>query len=92
MKIFSKDARILAARCIAVATFLSVTMADIAAALDRQPALPLPPSARCFLFVLCSLPSTPGANWELFDRSGRLGRQGLGASPFHPEGPGNVSY
>lgn len=26
-----------------------------------------------------------------FDRSGTRGRMGLGASPFHPEGPGNPS-
>ncbi len=26
-----------------------------------------------------------------FDRSGTRGRMGLGASPYHPEGPGNVS-
>lgn len=26
-----------------------------------------------------------------FDRSGTRGRLGLGVSPFHPEGPGNVS-
>lgn len=26
-----------------------------------------------------------------FDRSGTRGREGLGASPMHPEGPGNVS-
>jgi hypothetical protein len=25
-----------------------------------------------------------------FDHSGTRGREGLGASPFHPEGPGNV--
>jgi hypothetical protein len=25
-----------------------------------------------------------------FDRSGTRGREGLGASAFHPEGPGNV--
>jgi hypothetical protein len=25
-----------------------------------------------------------------FDPSGTRGRDGLGASPFHPEGPGNV--
>ena len=25
-----------------------------------------------------------------FDRSGTRGRDGLGASPFHPEGPGDV--
>lgn len=26
-----------------------------------------------------------------FDRSGTRGREGLGATPGHPEGPGNVS-
>jgi hypothetical protein len=26
-----------------------------------------------------------------FDRSGTRGREGLGADPVHPEGPGNVS-
>ncbi|MGH6852393.1 MAG: hypothetical protein ACREDJ_04175, partial [Methylocella sp.] len=26
-----------------------------------------------------------------FHRSGTRGRQGLGASPLHPEGPGNVT-
>lgn len=26
-----------------------------------------------------------------FDRSGTRGREGLGASPYHPEGPGNVT-
>ncbi len=26
------------------------------------------------------------------DHSGTAGRIGLGASPFHPEGPGNTSY
>jgi len=25
-----------------------------------------------------------------FDQSGTRGRNGLGANPFHPEGPGNV--
>ncbi len=27
-----------------------------------------------------------------FDRSGTRGRMGLGASPYHPEGPGNPNY
>jgi len=27
-----------------------------------------------------------------YDESGSRGRMGLGASPFHPEGPGNPSY
>jgi hypothetical protein len=33
------------------------------------------------------VPST--ANPPDFDLSGTRGRDGLGASPFHPEGPGN---
>ena len=75
-----------------VAALVSLALAGTLAAQDRAPPYPLPPSQKCFLFLFCSLPSTPGANWQLFDRSGRLGRQGLGASPFHPEGPGNASY
>ena len=31
------------------------------------------------------------ADRNAFFRSGTRGRQGLGASPIHPEGPGNVS-
>lgn len=27
---------------------------------------------------------------RVFDRSGTVGREGLGASPLHPEGPGDV--
>jgi hypothetical protein len=27
-----------------------------------------------------------------YDESGSRGRMGLGASPYHPEGPGNPSY
>lgn len=30
--------------------------------------------------------------WRRFDYSGTRGRMGLGASPFHPEGPGNFSF
>ncbi len=44
-------------------------------------------------------PYAPGARgpsaqqWEQYqyDQSGTLGRQGLGADPRHPEGPGNAS-
>ncbi len=44
-------------------------------------------------------PYAPGARgpsaqqWEQqqYHESGTLGRMGLGASPFHPEGPGNAS-
>jgi|GEM_PF-1186067 hypothetical protein len=31
------------------------------------------------------------ADWLRFGYSGTRGRMGLGASPFHPEGPGNFS-
>jgi len=49
------------------------------------------------------LPPVPPANWFAqghsldewdrfrYDYSGTRGRLGLGASPFHPEGPGNFS-
>jgi hypothetical protein len=36
-------------------------------------------------------PSRADADRNAFFRSGTRGRQGLGASPIHPEGPGNVS-
>ncbi len=43
-----------------------------------------------------ALPPGPGASaeqWNQYDNnySGTLGRQGLGADPRHPEGPGNAS-
>ncbi len=38
-------------------------------------------------------PQLPPSRWDRarFHRSGTRGRQGLGASPLHPEGPGNVT-
>ncbi|QBR72257.1 hypothetical protein CU048_14315 [Beijerinckiaceae bacterium] len=38
-------------------------------------------------------PRTAPSRWDRarFDRSGTRGREGLGASPMRPEGPGNVS-
>lgn len=42
-----------------------------------------------------ALPASPVApsRWDRahFDRSGTRGREGLGATPMRPEGPGNVS-
>jgi hypothetical protein len=37
-------------------------------------------------------PQLAPSRWDRarFHRSGTRGRQGLGASPLHPEGPGNV--
>jgi hypothetical protein len=38
-------------------------------------------------------PQLPPSRWDRarFHRSGTRGRQGLGASPLHPEGPGNAT-
>jgi len=38
-------------------------------------------------------PQKAPSRWDRarFHRSGTRGRQGLGASPLHPEGPGNVT-
>jgi hypothetical protein len=38
-------------------------------------------------------PQIAPSRWDRarFDRSGTRGREGLGASPMRPEGPGNVS-
>lgn len=59
----------------------------------QQPQLPAPqPPDFDWFAAFYSQPSAPGLNWQLFNRSGTLGRQGLGASPQHPEGPGNASY
>jgi hypothetical protein len=35
-------------------------------------------------------PSVEEWTQDEYHRSGTLGRQGLGASPYHPEGPGNA--
>jgi hypothetical protein len=77
---------------ISFAAALLFALTGIAGAQSRQPKPPAPASDSCPFFFFCSQPSTPGANWQLYDRSGTLGRQGLGASPLHPEGPGNASY
>ena len=70
-----------------------LSFAGIAQA-QTQSAHGQPPQAPDFNWFgfFSSQPSAPGLNWELYNRSGTLGRQGLGASPQHPEGPGNASY
>jgi hypothetical protein len=77
---------------ISVAVAVLLAFAGVAAAQSPQPQSQRTPSDTCPLFFFCAQPSAPGANWQLYDRSGTLGRQGLGASPLHPEGPGNASY
>jgi hypothetical protein len=75
---------------IALIAALIFTGIGIAAAQDRWQ--PPPPQPVCLFLFLCPQPSSPGENWRLYHESGRLGRLGLGASPFHPEGPGNPSF
>jgi hypothetical protein len=75
---------------IALTAALIFTGTGIAAAQDR-PQTP-PPQPVCLFLFLCPQPSAPGENWRLYHESGTLGRLGLGASPFHPEGPGNPSF
>ena len=87
---YPSSAKIFAKIGFAAALVLALT--GIAAAQSRQSQPAAPPPDKCLFFVFCSQPSAPGANWRLYDQSGTLGRQGLGASPFHPEGPGNASY
>jgi hypothetical protein len=36
-------------------------------------------------------PSAQEVTQYEYNQSGTLGRQGLGASPYHPEGPGNAA-
>jgi hypothetical protein len=36
--------------------------------------------------------SLPSQDRAAYDCSGTRGRIGLGASPFHPEGPGNTTF
>lgn len=36
--------------------------------------------------------TVPAQTHAEYDCSGTVGRVGLGASPFHPEGPGNVTF
>jgi hypothetical protein len=90
MKAFLAGMRAVA-RATALAIALAATATGIAVAQDRRTPPPSPSDA-CWFLIFCSQPSTPGANWQLYRESGTLGRQGLGASPYHPEGPGNRSF
>jgi hypothetical protein len=93
-----KRASFVAATGIGVAAALFLSLAGIAQAQNQkaqsqQPQSPAPQAPDFNWFAsFYAQPSAPGLNWQLFNRSGTLGRQGLGASPQHPEGPGNASY
>ena len=75
--------------------FLAITMAAICApggAIAQRhpyPYGPLPPNPPPH-WVAEGLPLQEW-DWLRFDYSGTRGRMGLGADPFHPEGPGNFS-
>jgi hypothetical protein len=93
-----KQASSVAAAGVGIAAALFLSLAGIAQAQNQQspnrqpqPPAPQPPDFNWFASFYAQ-PSAPGLNWQLFNRSGTLGRQGLGASPQHPEGPGNASF
>jgi hypothetical protein len=94
MRYFVKQASFIVAAAAGMGTVVPLQITAAAQAQEHQqvqPVAPQPPEINWFASFY-SQPSAPGLNWQLFNRSGTLGRQGLGASPFHPEGPGNVSY
>ncbi len=72
-----------------LAAAVLIASAGVAAAKDQYPA-----NAQTY-YGLYQSPSdsiAPSrADRADFDRSGTRGREGLGESPFHPEGPGNVA-
>jgi hypothetical protein len=91
----SREAR----RFILAAAALAAS-AGAAAALDHHP-VKRPANAKQYygLYPTQSLPgvlvhspaAADDADQLLYHRSGSIGREGLGESPRHPEGPGNVS-
>jgi hypothetical protein len=50
-----------------------------------------PVPASDFYALYDNSPSTSSSDMANYDHSGTRGRLDLGASAFHPEGPGNVS-
>jgi len=82
-------ARCKAAKVGLVVTMLMATM-GVAAAQERYPSRPNLYYRPYHLYEHRSVAVSRWDRWR-FDRSGTRGRQGLGASPLRPEGPGNVS-
>ena len=76
----------------AIAAALSLALPGGAAAADRLPVPPQQAETCPFLIFCVQSPLSPVERWRLYRESGTFGRQGLGASPFHPEGPGNRSF
>jgi hypothetical protein len=79
------------ARRVAVAAV--VLMASVAAASAKGGPAPHPANANQYYGLYENSPGglTPAQiDHRNFERAGTRGREDLGASPFHPEGPGNV--
>jgi hypothetical protein len=51
----------------------------------------MPIQANAFYGLYDQSANASSSDMARFDRSGTRGRLDLGASPFHPEGPGNVT-
>jgi hypothetical protein len=71
--------------CAGLASILSIGAAS------AQQAYPPRPNQYYSLYEQSPGDAPSRADRAEFDRSGTRGRMGLGASPYHPEGPGNVS-
>ncbi len=79
------------ARKIGLAAIVLIASIGAVAAQDRQP-----PRPDQYYGLYPNQDQDHGlalSRWDRarFDRSGTRGREGLGAAPIHPEGPGNVS-
>jgi len=78
-----------AARNIMLSAAALIASLGAVAAKDRHP-----PSPEQYYGLYANQDQGPAVSrWDRarFDHSGTRGREGLGASPMHPEGPGNVS-
>jgi hypothetical protein len=64
---------------------LAISVGAAAASVSRT----APVQANEFYGLYDQSASAPSSDMARFDRSGTRGRLGLGASAFHPEGPGN---
>jgi hypothetical protein len=79
------------ARNLGLAVVLLMGSAGVVAAKDRS-VQPADANQYYGLFEgLSGDPAPAQIDRRNFDHSGTRGREGLGDSPFHPEGPGNVS-
>lgn len=79
-------------RHLGLAAALLIASAGAAAAQAAPPHKPVKANQYYGLYEGSSAGLTPAQiDHRMFDRSGTRGREGLGASPLHPEGPGDVA-